>query len=70
MYNPETKGEQVNRLRTISSNICYEIVQKIIHERIIGHINTNDEYNWLVIDICKNLIEGAELEQFKKIVGM
>lgn len=70
MYIPQTKGEQVNKLKAISSSICYDIIQKIAHERITGHINTDDEYNWLVIDICKNLIEGAELEHFKKIVGM
>lgn len=70
MYTPQTKNDRVNRLRAVSSNILYDIKQNISLERINGRINTDDERNWVIIDICKHLMEDVELENFKKIVGM
>ncbi len=70
MYIPKTNDNRVNGLRAASSNILYDIKQKISLERINGRITTDDERNWVIIDICKHLMEDAELEYFKKIVGM
>lgn len=70
MHLPKTKDDRLNGLHATSSSILYDIKQKISLERINGHITTDDEYNWVIIDICKRLMEDSELEHSKKIMGM
>lgn len=62
--------DRINKLSAASSSILYDIKQKISLERINGRITTDDEYNWVIINICKHLMEDSELDHYKKIMGM